>query len=435
MRIISIIIISLIFIGCAGKKVPVQHNKGYGSDTRKISDTHYLRTEHQRDRCTKQRFLSQSYQFKIVNGTKIMDGNYTNAILGPWGYCVRGTLSGRYKNNKKEGIFKTTYNNTYNRNDSNYNKEEYYQNDNLKYTKIFYHNLEYAWSIKYNDSSYGDTLSTNYFTKDGALLFSKYPDKTIGYYKNKKIKYIEYRNRKEEYYENGDLKCSYRHKKGKLIGTKKCFLPDRTSEEIYERDSVTISFIPSMDAASIKKIQINITDIDTITKNYEGNSRIRVAKTMYDLATKLFSKGDITSAEHLFVLSIDLGNGKYTADANMYLGNINLNRSKFKDAAKNYSIAAKDNILGANFNAGFCFYKSEDYEESLKFFRKIEKNNSDNYGESLNFIGLMTEKGNGTKQNKIKAYNYYMEAAKIGNKNAQENLDYLCKNSPWACKQ
>ena len=36
---------------------------------------------------------------------------------------------------------------------------------------------------------------------------------------------------------------------------------------------------------------------------------------------------------------------------------------------------------------------------------------------------------------KIKSYQYFIKAAKLGDTQAQKNLDILCKESPWACKQ
>ncbi len=35
---------------------------------------------------------------------------------------------------------------------------------------------------------------------------------------------------------------------------------------------------------------------------------------------------------------------------------------------------------------------------------------------------------------KLNAYKYYMEGAKLGDIQAQKNLDIMCKESPWACK-
>jgi TPR repeat protein len=42
--------------------------------------------------------------------------------------------------------------------------------------------------------------------------------------------------------------------------------------------------------------------------------------------------------------------------------------------------------------------------------------------------------GQGVKVNKTKAYELLLKAAKEGNSTAQENLDIVCKESPWACK-
>ncbi len=36
--------------------------------------------------------------------------------------------------------------------------------------------------------------------------------------------------------------------------------------------------------------------------------------------------------------------------------------------------------------------------------------------------------------NYLKAYEYYMKAAKLGSTSAQKNLNNLCKKSAWACK-
>lgn len=46
----------------------------------------------------------------------------------------------------------------------------------------------------------------------------------------------------------------------------------------------------------------------------------------------------------------------------------------------------------------------------------------------------MYYQGQGLKQDKIKAYKYMMMAAKQGDVRAQSNLDFICNESPWACK-
>ena len=39
-----------------------------------------------------------------------------------------------------------------------------------------------------------------------------------------------------------------------------------------------------------------------------------------------------------------------------------------------------------------------------------------------------------SEHNKIKAYEYWYEAAKLGDKEASENLSLLCQQDPWVCK-
>jgi len=49
-------------------------------------------------------------------------------------------------------------------------------------------------------------------------------------------------------------------------------------------------------------------------------------------------------------------------------------------------------------------------------------------------LGLFYYGTEGLEQNKIMAYEWLLKAARNGNENAQELLDMLCSNSPWACK-
>ena len=39
-----------------------------------------------------------------------------------------------------------------------------------------------------------------------------------------------------------------------------------------------------------------------------------------------------------------------------------------------------------------------------------------------------------SEKNYIKAYEYFMKAAKLGNTKAQKNLDILCRKHSWVCK-
>jgi len=77
---------------------------------------------------------------------------------------------------------------------------------------------------------------------------------------------------------------------------------------------------------------------------------------------------------------------------------------------------------------------------------------SGNVNECLKSIVLQRKKPNGrlnititylntgvlyqySTKNYIKAYQYYIKAAKLGNIKAQSNLDILCRQHSWVCKQ
>ena len=66
---------------------------------------------------------------------------------------------------------------------------------------------------------------------------------------------------------------------------------------------------------------------------------------------------------------------------------------------------------------------------------KIQKNTNYNHEVMLanNYLnaGVLYDESEG---NYLKAYEFWMKSAKLGNTNAQHNLNRLCKKSPWACK-
>ncbi len=49
-------------------------------------------------------------------------------------------------------------------------------------------------------------------------------------------------------------------------------------------------------------------------------------------------------------------------------------------------------------------------------------------------MGWFYANGKGVLKNKIKAFNYWLEASKRSHQKAQNELDKLCKTSPWACR-
>jgi len=63
--------------------------------------------------------------------------------------------------------------------------------------------------------------------------------------------------------------------------------------------------------------------------------------------------------------------------------------------------------------------------------RKQSGANENDFAITYGNIGLLYDESTGDK---LKAYKYYMKAAKLGNTNAQKNLSIMCKQDSWACK-
>jgi TPR repeat protein len=73
-------------------------------------------------------------------------------------------------------------------------------------------------------------------------------------------------------------------------------------------------------------------------------------------------------------------------------------------------------------------------EVCVKAFNALQKeypNEKDNTKSVANNAGALYID---SKKNYIKAYEYYMKAAKLGNTVAQSNLDILCREHSWVCK-
>ena len=81
------------------------------------------------------------------------------------------------------------------------------------------------------------------------------------------------------------------------------------------------------------------------------------------------------------------------------------------------------------------YLKSGDIQECIKAVNLIKRSNNPKAKEYLAAetynLAFMYDEG---IKDKLKAYKYYMEAAKLGFINAQGNLRIMCKNNPWACK-
>jgi len=80
-------------------------------------------------------------------------------------------------------------------------------------------------------------------------------------------------------------------------------------------------------------------------------------------------------------------------------------------------------------------FSTADVDDCLKVIPL--KENSQNKFSDKSFgiiylnIGLLYDESKGDK---LKAYEYYMKAARLGNIQAQKNLNIMCKESSWACK-
>ena len=74
-----------------------------------------------------------------------------------------------------------------------------------------------------------------------------------------------------------------------------------------------------------------------------------------------------------------------------------------------------------------------DVNECLKSISLQKKNPNTGLNIAITYLntGVLYNESVGDK---LKAYEYYMKAAKLGNVQAQKNLTIMCKQSPWACK-
>jgi TPR repeat protein len=70
-------------------------------------------------------------------------------------------------------------------------------------------------------------------------------------------------------------------------------------------------------------------------------------------------------------------------------------------------------------------------EKALKMIQKDYPNEKEFTSNMYVNAGLLYAT---SKKNYIKAYEYFMKSAKLGNIHAQKGLDILCREHSWACK-
>ena len=144
----------------------------------------------------------------------------------------------------------------------------------------------------------------------------------------------------------------------------------------------------------------------------------------------------------------------------MLFGDVDYNK-QYMEQCMNYDVGYKKALQGCEKEINFLLLKNELtlHEKSLlgksymlkgTWLGKLgkEKEKFEYYMKSYNvgycaeynqciiggIIGYQYDLGIGVKQNKIKAYQFYLKSAKFGSKQSQNNLDILCRESPWACK-
>lgn len=85
------------------------------------------------------------------------------------------------------------------------------------------------------------------------------------------------------------------------------------------------------------------------------------------------------------------------------------------------------------FNAGVIYNEIGDHSNKIKMYKKALEI-SPNYAPANLNLGIAYYLGKGVEKSLIKTYEHWRVAAKQDNQIAQNNLDVLCRESPWACK-
>ena len=120
-----------------------------------------------------------------------------------------------------------------------------------------------------------------------------------------------------------------------------------------------------------------------------------------------------------------------------------ISKEDTRKKVKNYFLQIEKPSLIENsyFNAALMYYARGSRKRAFELFQKayniMIKLPSRYQNPSLyNILGAYYQYGwGGITKNKIKAYKLFRKAAKMGYSLAEENLDRLCTDSPWACKE
>jgi len=144
---------------------------------------------------------------------------------------------------------------------------------------------------------------------------------------------------------------------------------------------------------------------------------------------------DYKKAIYFFQQLADQGIGEgYYALATMYKFGRGVEKD-YKKAVELYKKGANKDYPAAQANLAYMYGQGlgvkKDYTKSIELNIKATENGDAIAPYNLGYIYVM---GTGVKVDKVKAYQYWKKAANRGNTDAKDNLNILCKESPWACK-
>jgi len=110
-----------------------------------------------------------------------------------------------------------------------------------------------------------------------------------------------------------------------------------------------------------------------------------------------------------------------------------ISNAEFDELIKNSTGYIKQSIKCEK--AGFNYLQGGNIQDCIDAVNLIKKSDNKEAKKTLasqtyNLAFMYDE----SIKDKLKAYKYYMEAARLGHINAQKNLRIMCKNNPWACK-
>ncbi|MFA6138421.1 MAG: tetratricopeptide repeat protein [Sulfurimonas sp.] len=83
------------------------------------------------------------------------------------------------------------------------------------------------------------------------------------------------------------------------------------------------------------------------------------------------------------------------------------------------------------YNAGVMYGAHRDYKNEIIMYEKAAEQN---YPDAIFNLGIAYGTGKGVPKNPTKAYQYFKEASALGDESAQNAIEIICGESPWACK-